>query len=60
MDLMHLLKDPPIQIILTVFFSSSIYTVKSYVRVTKQLRSLNKNLEAFDRENISFKYEEFK
>lgn len=60
MDLMHLLKDPPIQIILTVFFSSFGYTVKSYAKVYKLLNMLNKGLEPFQKDNISYKYEEFK
>lgn len=60
MNILHLLKDPPIQIILTTFFSSLIYTVKSYAKVYKQLNALNKDLAGFQKDNISYKFEEFK
>ncbi len=60
MNILHLLKDPPIQIILTVFFSAFGYTVKSYIKVYKQLNLLNKGLESFTKDNISYKFEEFK
>ena len=60
MNLMHLLKDPPIQIILTTFFTSFGYTVKSYIKVYKQLRNLEQGLEPFQKDNISYKFEEFK
>ena len=40
MDLMHLLKDPPIQIILTVFSSSLIYTIRSYSMLGKELKKI--------------------
>ena len=60
MNILHLLKDPPIQIILTVFFCSFGYTVKSYIKVYKQLNLLNKGLEPFEKDNISYKFEEFK
>ena len=58
MDMMHLLHDPPIQIILSVFFSSIGYTVKSYVTVGKQLLAVNKQLEPFGQDNVSYKFEE--
>ena len=59
MNLMHLLKDPPIQIILTVFFSNLISTVKSYSMLCKELKNLSTNLEPFEKGNISYKFEEF-
>ncbi len=60
MDLMHLLKDPPIQIILTVFSSSLIYTIRSYSMLGKELKKLNTSIAPFEKGNISYKFEEFK
>lgn len=59
MNIMHLLQDPPIQCILTVFTSAFVYTLKSYIGLGKKLNALIKQLEPFDKENISYKYEEF-
>ena len=55
MNLMHLLKDPPIQIILTTFFTSFGYTVKSYIKVYRQLKVLDKGLEP----DVIFDYVEY-
>ncbi len=60
MDIMHLLKDPPIQIILTVFTSSLVYTIKSYSMLGKELKKLNTDIQQFEKSNISYKFEEFK
>lgn len=60
MNLMHLLKDPPIQIILTVFTSSLVYTIKSYSMLGKELKQLNTSIQPFEKGNISYKFEEFK
>lgn len=60
MNLMHLLKDPPIQIILTVFTSNLVYTIKSYSMLGKELKKLNTEMQPFEKGNISYKFEEFK
>jgi len=60
MNMLSLLEDPPIQIILTVFISSFIYMIKSYIKVIKQLGALLLGLQTFEKNNISYKYEEFK
>lgn len=60
MNIMHLLQDPPIQIILTVFTSSIVYTVRSYVKLHKGLKKVITDIEPFEPDNISYKYEEFK
>ncbi len=60
MNLFEILKDLPIQIILVTFLSIFIYTLKSYVKVYKYLNLLVNGLESFKKDNISYKFEEFK
>lgn len=58
--LLKLLKDPPILIILTTFISGFSYTLNRYLNVAKNLNGLCKDLESFHKNNMSYRYEEFK
>ena len=57
---MKCLKDPPVLIIITTFWSGMIYTMSKYFGVAKSLNQLCKDLESFTKSNLSYRFEEFK
>lgn len=57
---LKLIKDPPIIIIITTFISGLVYTLTRYLTIKKNLDSLYRDLESFTKNNLSYRFEEFK
>jgi len=57
---MKCLKDPPVLIIITTFWSGMFYTMSKYFWVAKNMNKLCKDLETFTKANLSYRFEEFK
>lgn len=57
---MKCLKDPPVLIIITTFWSGMIYTMSKYFWVAKNLNKLVADLESFTKSNLTYRFEEFK
>ena len=57
---LRVIKDPPIQIILTTFVCGFSYMITRYINIVKNLKNLNKELESCNKNNMSYRYEEFK
>lgn len=58
--LMKLIKDPPVIIIVTTFWSGLGYMLKRYIAIAKDLKKVYSDLETFEKSNMSYRYEEFK
>ena len=58
--LMKLIKDPPVIIIVTTFWSGFGYMLKRYLAIAKDLKKVCADLETFEKSNMSYRYEEFK
>jgi hypothetical protein len=54
------LKDPPVLIIITTFWSGMIYTMSKYFWVAKNMNKLRADLESFTKNNLTYRFEEFK
>jgi hypothetical protein len=54
----YVLTDPPILIVLTVFISAMVYTLKSYLSVSKNLKSLHAFLGQFKKADLNFRFRE--
>ncbi len=57
---LKLVKDPPIIIIVTTFWSGFGYMLKRYLTIGKNLKKLHADLESFEKNNMSYRFEEFK
>ncbi|MCD8378363.1 MAG: hypothetical protein LUB59_06210 [Candidatus Gastranaerophilales bacterium] len=57
---LRLIKDPPVLIIISVFIGGFTYTLKRYLFIAKNLKQLYVDLESFTKNNLSYRYEEFK
>ena len=51
-------KDPPILLILTVFFTVVIYSLKSYLRIQKNLDNILEILNKYKKSELSYRFEE--
>jgi hypothetical protein len=58
--ILRLLKDPPVLIIISTFIGGVTYTLRRYLNVAKNLNNLYEQLQSFNKNNVSYRYEEFK
>ncbi|MDR1168203.1 MAG: hypothetical protein LBK53_04845 [Heliobacteriaceae bacterium] len=54
----HVITDIPIDIVLVTFIASIIYTIKSYLNVSQNLKKLNAFLSQFKKTDLSFRFRE--
>jgi len=60
MFITKILTDIPLVIILAVFITSLVYTIKKYRGISTALKSLSQTLSNYNSNNISYKFAEFK
>lgn len=58
MNLTHIFTDPPILIVISTFFYATIYTIKSYKNVSKNLVIFNEFISKYKKNDLNFRFNE--
>lgn len=58
--ILKVLIDPPVLIIISTFIAGLTYTLSRYLRVSNSLKKLCQDLESFTKNNLTYRFEEFK